>query len=136
MSEKNHFQYAVKYALIHKLLLAENTEKYVEKYLFTNNVCRRSPGGFTELVQLVIFVEIDIYGKLSSAGEQNHSQNRSEQKRKSHLLPFSMKMLHPVNKVTRSCPSLEFSAITNIQTKTSQPPVKLVQYIQAYHHPL
>jgi len=99
------------------LLLAENTEKYVEKYLFNNNVCRRSPGGFTELVQLVIFVEIDIYGKLSSAGEQNHSQNRSEQKRKSHLLPFSMKMLHPVNKVTRSCPSLEFSAITNIHSR-------------------
>ena len=55
----------------HILLLAENTEKYVEKYLFNNNVCRRSPGGFTELVQLVIFVGIDIYGKLfDQTGEQ------------------------------------------------------------------
>ena len=35
------------------------------------SVCRRSPGGFTELVQLVIFVGIDIYGKLfDQTGEQ------------------------------------------------------------------
>jgi len=47
----------------HILLLAENTEKCVEKCLYTDNVCRRSPGGVTELVLLVIFIEIDIYGK-------------------------------------------------------------------------
>jgi len=63
--------FAVKNALLCCFWQKIQKSTYVEKYLFNNIVCRRSPGGFTELVQLVIFVGIDIYGKLfDQTGEQ------------------------------------------------------------------